>query len=66
MLPKNDEDAMRDWLDSHRPMRQRTVKNETTKDNFNIALHRHGYNTVNKIQSKSLYSLCNDLVVGCL
>ena len=31
-LPNREEDAMRGWVDNFRPVRQRTVRSETTKD----------------------------------
>ena len=31
-LPNREEDAMRRWVDNLRPVRQRTVRSETTKD----------------------------------
>ncbi|KXJ09859.1 hypothetical protein AC249_AIPGENE20523 [Exaiptasia diaphana] len=31
-VPIKDEDAMREWFESYRPIRQRTVRSETTKD----------------------------------
>ena len=31
-LPNREEDAMRGWVDDFRPVRQRTVRSETTKD----------------------------------
>ena len=31
-LSKGDEQTMKDWLENYRPMRQRTLRSETTKD----------------------------------
>ena len=31
-LSKKDEEIMKEWLENYRPVRQRTVRSETTKD----------------------------------
>ena len=31
-LSKKDEETMKDWLENYRPVRQKTVRSETTKD----------------------------------
>jgi len=31
-LSKKDEETMKEWLENYRPVRQRTVRSETTKD----------------------------------
>ena len=31
-LSKRDEETVKDWLENYRPVRQRTMRSETTKD----------------------------------
>ncbi|CAB4030547.1 Hypothetical predicted protein, partial [Paramuricea clavata] len=61
-IPRKTEEIMKDWLESYRPVRQRTVRSETTKDKAG-ALPPAVYRKLSEVSVKQFHS-CNPYLAG--